>query len=99
MAARKAAPESLQFTSVLPGALFVMVVPFLNERLSLPVVRRGAAYSLVHDHVQRLDDVNVDVIVVVAKTSLRHGIVLDNIGRSGSGGSSDASDREYFADE
>ncbi len=59
----------------------------------------GAAYSLVHDRVQRLDDVNVDIIVVVAKTSLRHGIVLENIARCGSGGSSDACNREYFADE
>jgi len=29
----------------------------------------GGAYSLVHDGVQRLDDVKVDVIVVVAKAS------------------------------
>ena len=32
-------------------------------------LHRVAAYSLVDDRVQRFDDVKVDVIVVVAKTS------------------------------
>ncbi len=67
--ARNAAPESLQFTSILPRTLLVMMVPFLKERLGADFLE-GAVCSLVHDRVQRLDDVKVDVIVVVAKTSL-----------------------------
>ena len=42
---RKAAPESLQFTSILPRTLLVMMVPFLKGQLS--TYRNGRrAYSL-----------------------------------------------------
>jgi hypothetical protein len=46
--------------------LFMMTVPFLQGRLSANGKREGTAHSLVHDRVQRLDDIKI-VVVVASK--------------------------------
>lgn len=62
----KHAPESLQFTSTLPRTLLVTIVPLLRAGT---MGRTGAneqfRHSLVHDGVQRLDDVEIDFVVVI----------------------------------
>jgi hypothetical protein len=63
------APESLLFTSTLPRTLLVTIVPLLGAG----AMRRTGAngqfrHSLVHHCVQRLDDVEIDFVVVIPNT-------------------------------
>ncbi len=66
MEARKAAPECVDLENAArdDGSVLDRAVEYRLYR-----GKGGGAYSLVHDGVQRLDDVKVDVIVVLAKAS------------------------------
>jgi hypothetical protein len=80
----------------------MMMVPFLRGRLSANGKREGTAHSLVHDSVQRLDDIKIDVVVVASKAGFppwdRTGKCAE-IARCRSGMSCNASDGEYFTDQ
>ena len=97
VSSRSGVPESLQFTSILPRTLLVMVVPFLRGRLTSNGKGQEATYSLVHNRVQRLHDIKVDLVVVVAKAGFAPwdwAGKCTEIARCRSGVSSDASDGE-----